>query len=47
MRDVANIALLIIYLAMLAVVVKSSNTSKIASSLGTAFDGSIAVAEQG
>ena len=47
MKDIADIAMLIVYLAMFAVAVKSANTSKIASALGTDFDGSISVAEAG
>jgi hypothetical protein len=38
---------LVIYLAMFATAVKSQDTSKIASALGTDFDGSISVAEAG
>lgn len=45
--DVLGVAALIIYLAMLAVLVKSGNTSKIASSLGQDFNGSLQVAEAG
>lgn len=47
MKDIADIAVLIVYLAMFAVAIKSANTSKIASSLGTDFNGAIAVAEHG
>jgi hypothetical protein len=44
---VIGLGALVIYLAMLATAVKSSNTSKIASALGTDFDGSISTAEAG
>lgn len=47
MSGVVEIAVLIVYLAMLGVLVKSPNTSKIASSLGTDFNGSLQVAEAG
>ena len=47
MKDVLDIAVLIVYVAIIAVLVKSSNTAKIASSLGTDFDGSLSTAEAG
>lgn len=47
MKDVLGVAALIIYLAMLGVLVKSNNTSKIASTLGSNFSGALQVAEAG
>jgi hypothetical protein len=47
MKDVLDIGVLIVYLAMLAVLVKSANTAKIASALGTDFNGSLQVASAG
>lgn len=47
MKSVVEIAVLIIYLAMLGVLVKSPNTSKIATSLGGVFNGSLQTAEHG
>jgi len=47
MKDVVGVAALIIYLAMLAVFVKSQNSSKIVQSLGSAFNGSLQVASHG
>ena len=47
MSGAVEVAVLIVYLAMLAVAVKSANTSKIVSSLGTDFNGSLQVAEHG
>ena len=44
MSGAVEVAILIVYLAMLAVAVKSANTSKIVSSLGTDFNGSLQVA---
>jgi hypothetical protein len=47
MKDVLDVGVLIVYLAIVAVLVKSANTAKIATALGNTFDGSISVAEQG
>ena len=47
MKGVVNVAALIIYFAMLAVLVKSKNTSNIAKSLGGVFNGSIQTAQHG
>ena len=47
MSGAVEVGVLIVYLAMLAVAVKSANTSKIVSSLGTAFNGSLQVASHG
>lgn len=47
MKDVVDIGVLIVYLAIVAVLVKSANTAKIASALGTDFNGSLQVAEHG
>lgn len=44
---IVGLGALVIYLAMLATAVKSTNTSKIAGALGTDFDGAISVAEAG
>ena len=47
MKDVIGVIALVVYLAMLATLVKSQNTSKISSSLWTGFDGSLKAAEGG
>lgn len=47
MAKVADIASAIIFLAMIAVIIKSNNTAGIVKNLGNAFSGSIYIAEQG
>lgn len=47
MKDVVAILALIVYLAMLGVLVKSANTSKIIGSLSSFFNGSLQTAEKG
>lgn len=47
MAQVANIAALIVMLAMLATLVKSRNSASIISSFGHVFTGSLTAAEQG
>jgi hypothetical protein len=47
MSGVVEVGVLIVYLAMLAVAIKSPNTSKIVSSLGSVYTGSLQVASAG
>lgn len=47
MSKVADIASAIIFLAIIAVIVKGKHSAQVLSSLGNAFDGSLAVAEAG
>lgn len=47
MKNVAGLLALIVYLGMLGVLVRSSNTSKIVGSLGSFFNGSLQTAEAG
>jgi hypothetical protein len=47
MSGVVEVTVLIVYLAMVAVAVKSANTSKIIGSLGSTLNGSLQVAEHG